>query len=92
MTETTYFRWRAEFEGMKSDQVKRLKELKLENAGGGWGRNRRWTSWGRSPGANPSLAAALQRHPTAERLPDGGARDRHSQRRRAQAMGERASY
>ena len=32
VTETTYFRWRAEFEGMKSDQVKRLKELELENA------------------------------------------------------------
>ena len=32
VTETTYFRWRAEFGGMKSDQVKRLKELELENA------------------------------------------------------------
>lgn len=31
-TETTYFRWRAEYGGMKSDQVKRLKELELENA------------------------------------------------------------
>lgn len=32
VTETTYFRWRAEYGGLKSDQVKRLKELELENA------------------------------------------------------------
>ncbi|GAB0120102.1 transposase [Acidisoma sp. 7E03] len=32
VTETTYFRWRAEYGGMKSDQVKRLKELEIENA------------------------------------------------------------
>jgi putative transposase len=32
VTETTYFRWRAEYGGMKIDQVKRLKELELENA------------------------------------------------------------
>jgi len=32
VTETTYFRWRSEYGGMKSDQVKRLKELELENA------------------------------------------------------------
>jgi putative transposase len=31
VTETTYFRWRAEYGGMKSDQVKRLKELEVEN-------------------------------------------------------------
>ena len=31
VTETTYFRWRAEYGGMKSDQVKRLKELESEN-------------------------------------------------------------
>jgi len=31
VTETTYFRWRAEYGGMKSDQVKRLKELETEN-------------------------------------------------------------
>ena len=31
MTETTYFRWRAEYGGMKNDQVKRLKALELEN-------------------------------------------------------------
>ena len=31
VAETTYFRWRAEYGGMKSDQVKRLKELELEN-------------------------------------------------------------
>jgi transposase len=31
VTETTYFRWRAEYGGMKSNQVKRLKELELEN-------------------------------------------------------------
>jgi putative transposase len=29
--ETTYFRWRAEYGGMKLDQVKRLKELEVEN-------------------------------------------------------------
>jgi transposase len=32
VTETTYFRWRAEYGGMKNDQVRRLKELELENA------------------------------------------------------------
>jgi transposase len=31
VTETTYFRWRAEYGGMKNDQVRRLKELELEN-------------------------------------------------------------
>ncbi len=31
VTETTYFRWRAEYGGMKNDQVKRLKSLELEN-------------------------------------------------------------
>jgi putative transposase len=31
VTETTYFRWRAEYGGMKSDQVKRLKVLETEN-------------------------------------------------------------
>jgi putative transposase len=31
VTETTYFRWRAEYGGMKNEQVKRLKALELEN-------------------------------------------------------------
>ena len=31
VTEQTYFRWRAEYGGMKTDQVKRLKDLELEN-------------------------------------------------------------
>ena len=31
VTETTYFRWRAEYGGMKNDQVKRLKALEVEN-------------------------------------------------------------
>jgi putative transposase len=31
VTETSYFRWRAEYGGLKSDQVKRLKDLELEN-------------------------------------------------------------
>jgi len=31
VTETTYFRWRAEYGSLKSDQVKRLKDLELEN-------------------------------------------------------------
>ena len=31
VTDTTYFRWRAEYGGMKNDQVKRLKALELEN-------------------------------------------------------------
>jgi putative transposase len=31
VTETTYFRWRAEYGGMKNDQVKRLKALELES-------------------------------------------------------------
>ena len=28
----TYYRWRSEYGGMKLDQVKRLKELEVENA------------------------------------------------------------
>ena len=32
MSEPTYYRWRAEFGGLKLDQVKRLKELERENA------------------------------------------------------------
>ena len=31
VTEVTYDRWRQEFGGLKSDQVKRLKELETEN-------------------------------------------------------------
>ncbi len=32
VTEATLYRWRAEFGGLKLDQVKRLKELERENA------------------------------------------------------------
>jgi putative transposase len=32
VTEPTYYRWRAEFGGLKLDQVRRLKELERENA------------------------------------------------------------
>ena len=32
VSEATYFRWRAEFGGLKLDQVKRLKQLEAENA------------------------------------------------------------
>ncbi len=32
VTEVTYYRWRNEYGGPKSDQVKRLKELEMENA------------------------------------------------------------
>ena len=32
VSEQTYFRWRAEYGGMKTDQLKRLKELELENS------------------------------------------------------------
>ena len=31
-TEVTYYRWRQEYGGLKSDQVKRLKDLEAENA------------------------------------------------------------
>jgi transposase-like protein len=31
VSEQTYFRWRAEYGGMKVDQLKRLKELEIEN-------------------------------------------------------------
>jgi putative transposase len=31
VTEVTYYRWRREFGGLKADQVKRLKELEIEN-------------------------------------------------------------
>jgi transposase-like protein len=32
VTEQTYYRWRAEYGGMRLDQAKRLKELETENA------------------------------------------------------------
>jgi len=32
VTEVTYYRWRREFGGLKTDQVKRMKELETENA------------------------------------------------------------
>ena len=32
VTEQTYYRWRKEYGGMKTDQAKRLKELERENA------------------------------------------------------------
>ena len=32
VSEVTYYRWRQEFGGLKTDQVKRLKELETENA------------------------------------------------------------
>ena len=32
VSEVTYYRWRQEYGGLKSDQVKRLKELETENA------------------------------------------------------------
>ena len=31
VSEVTFYRWRAEYGGLKSDQVKRLKDLELEN-------------------------------------------------------------
>ena len=31
ISEVTYYRWRQEYGGLKSDQVKRLKELETEN-------------------------------------------------------------
>ena len=30
-TEVTYYRWRQEYGGLKSDQIKRMKALELEN-------------------------------------------------------------
>lgn len=32
VTEVTYYRWRREFGGLKTDQVRRLKELETENS------------------------------------------------------------
>ncbi len=32
VTEVTYYRWRQEYGGLKTDQVKRMKGLELENA------------------------------------------------------------
>lgn len=31
VTEVTYYRWRQEYGGLKSDQVRRMKELEIEN-------------------------------------------------------------
>ncbi len=32
VSEVTFYRWRQEFGGLKSDQVKRLRDLELENS------------------------------------------------------------
>jgi putative transposase len=32
VTEVTYYRWRQEYGGLRSDQVKRMKNLEVENA------------------------------------------------------------
>jgi putative transposase len=32
VTEVTYYRWRQEFGGLKSNQVRKLKDLEVENA------------------------------------------------------------
>ena len=32
VTEVTYYRWKNEYGGLKTDQIKRLKELEQENA------------------------------------------------------------
>ena len=32
VTEVTYYRWRQEYGGLKSDQVKRIKDLEIENS------------------------------------------------------------
>ena len=32
VTEVTYYRWRQEYGGLKSDQVKRMKNLEIENS------------------------------------------------------------
>ena len=32
VTEVTYYRWRNEYGGLKGDQMKRLKELEIENS------------------------------------------------------------
>jgi putative transposase len=32
VTEVTYYRWRQEYGGLKTDQIRRMKELELENA------------------------------------------------------------
>ena len=31
VTEVTYYRWRQEYGGLKSDQVRRMKEIEVEN-------------------------------------------------------------
>ncbi|MCP1542042.1 transposase-like protein [Methylorubrum extorquens] len=31
VTEVTYYRWRKEYGGLKSDQVRRMKDLEVEN-------------------------------------------------------------
>jgi putative transposase len=31
VTDVTYYRWRSEFGGLKADQVKRMRDLELEN-------------------------------------------------------------
>ena len=31
VTDVTYYRWRSEFGGLKTDQVKRMKDLEVEN-------------------------------------------------------------
>jgi len=52
ISEHTYYRWRKEYGGIRTDQVRRLKELEKENtrltssrcpSGRSWSQNFRWT-------------------------------------------------
>jgi len=60
VSEVTYYRWRQEYGGLKSDQVKRLKDLETENARL---RNKRRCTHPCRAGvaAHPRSAAALPR-------------------------------
>src|SRR3954469_24626553 len=79
VTEVTYYRWRREFGGLKSDQVKRLKALEAENA-----RLRKAVaeltltsrSWRWLPGETPEPRAPARLH-RAHRADDGGVRAPH---------------
>ena len=58
VTEQTYYRWRKQYGGLKSDQAKRLKELEKENAH--WAIDRLLRRRGRSlPWGSPPLRSGL---------------------------------
>src|ERR1700731_4363347 len=73
VSEVTYYRWRQEFAGLKSDQIKRLKELETENTRLSRARRRACIEHVRGALSIPERAcAALGQHRSTQRkIPRG---------------------